>query len=133
MRQQPGLDGLPIIRVAISGDDRLAHELARDGAREFISEHLVRSERDDDGPLRLRRARFRFLCCSAVVGVARRVGHGYKRFVLACNGFRSLFTSRSLFRTLSLCGAEGMASLDWSTADKSCVNSGVRRRGCRQR
>ena len=29
-------------------------------------------ERDDDGPLRLRRARFLFLCGAAVVGVARR-------------------------------------------------------------
>ena len=72
MGQQPGLDGLPIIRVAVGRDDRLAHELARDGAREFISQHLMGPERDDDGPLRLRGARFRFLCCSAVVGVARR-------------------------------------------------------------
>ena len=72
MSQQPGLDGLPIIRVAVRRDDRLAHQLSRNGTRELISEHLVRSERDDDGPLRLRRARFRFLCCSAVVGVARR-------------------------------------------------------------
>ena len=81
MRQQPGFDGLPIIRVAVGRDDRLAHQLPRDGAREFISEHLMGPEGHDDGPLRLGRARFLFHCCAAVVGVARRVGHAYKRFV----------------------------------------------------
>ena len=81
MRQQPGLDGLPIIRVAVGRDDRLAHELPRYRTGKFISEHLVGPEWDDDGPLRLGRARFLFHCCAAVVGVARRVGHGYKRFV----------------------------------------------------
>ena len=78
MGQQPGLDGLPIIRVAVGRDDRLAHQLARDGAREFVSEHLVGAERDDDRALRLGRARFLFWWCAAVVGVARRVGHGFQ-------------------------------------------------------
>ena len=81
MRQQPGFDGLPIIRVAVRRDDRLAHQLSRDGAREFISEHLMGAQWYHNRPLRLGRARFRFLCCAAVFGVARRVGHGYKRFV----------------------------------------------------
>ena len=81
MRQQPGLDGLPIIRVAVGRDDRLAHQLPRNGAREFISQHLMRSEWHDDRPLRLRRARFLLWAGAAVVGVARRVGHDYKRFV----------------------------------------------------
>ena len=81
MRQQPGLDGLPIIRVAVRRYYWLPHELPRDGARELVSQHLVRSEGHDDRALRLRRARFLFHCCAAVVGVARRVGHGYKRFV----------------------------------------------------
>ena len=81
MRQQPGFDGLPIIRVAVGGNDRLAHQLARDGARELVSQHLMGPEGHDDGPLRLGRARFLFWWCAAVVGVARRVGHGYKRFV----------------------------------------------------
>ena len=78
MRQQPGLDGLPIIRVAVGRDDRLAHELPRDGARELVSQHLMGAEGHDDGPLRLGGARFLFHCCAAVVGVARRVGHGFQ-------------------------------------------------------
>ena len=78
MRQQPGLDRLSIIGVAVGRDDRLAHQLARDGAREFVSEHLVGAERDDDRALRLGRARFLFWWCAAVVGVARRVGHGFQ-------------------------------------------------------
>jgi hypothetical protein len=77
VRQQPGLDGLPIIRVAVGRDDRLAHELPRYRTGKFISEHLVGPERDDDWALRLGRARFLFHCCAAVVGVARRVGHGF--------------------------------------------------------
>ena len=78
MRQQPGLDRLSIIGVAVGRDDRLAHQLARDGAREFVSEHLVGAERDDDRALRLGRARFLFWWCAAVVGVAQRVGHGFQ-------------------------------------------------------
>ena len=81
MRQQPGLDGLPIIRVAVGRDDRLAHELPRYRTGKFIAEHLVRAERHYNRPLRLRRARFGLRCCLSIVGVARRVGHGYKRFV----------------------------------------------------
>ena len=75
MRQQPGLDRLSIIGVAVGRDDRLAHELPRDGARELVSQHLMGAQCYDDGPLRLGRARFLFHCCAAVVGVARRVGH----------------------------------------------------------
>ena len=73
MRQQPGFDGLPIIRVAVGRDDRLAHQLPRDGARELVSQHLMGPERDDDGPLRLRGRGFRLRRGSfIVVGVARR-------------------------------------------------------------
>ena len=78
MRQQPGLDGLPIIRVAVGRDDRLAHQLSRNGARELVPEHLVRAEWHDDRALRLGRARFVFWWCAAVVGVARRVGHRFQ-------------------------------------------------------
>ena len=73
MRQQPGLDRLSIIRVAVGRDDRLAHELARDGARELVSQHLMGAERDDDRALRLRGRGFRLRRGSfIVVGVARR-------------------------------------------------------------
>ena len=73
MRQQPGFDGLPIIRVAVGRDDRLAHELPRYRTGKFISEHLVRSEWHDDRALRLRGRGFRLRRGSfIVVGVARR-------------------------------------------------------------
>ena len=81
MRQQPGLDRLSIIRVAVGRDDRLEHQLSRYWTGKFIAEHLVRAERHYNRPLRLRRARFLLWAGAAVVGVARRVGHGYKRFV----------------------------------------------------
>lgn len=38
MISQPHLDGLSVIRVAISGDDGVLHQLARNGARELISQ-----------------------------------------------------------------------------------------------
>ena len=78
MRQQPGLDGQPIIRVAVRRYYWLPHELPRYRTGKFISEHLMGAQWYDDRALRLGRARFRFWWCAAVVGVARRVGHVFR-------------------------------------------------------
>ena len=94
MRQQPGFDRLSIIRVAVGRYYWLPHELSCNWTREFVSQHLMGPEGHDDGPLGLGRARFLFHCCAAVVGVARRVGHGFQTIRAAAGSGKSALASR---------------------------------------